>query len=136
MPPTTSRYMLEEWSACFGWQERLRREQAGAETARRAEMIRQTEALAREQALLMSTVGTGALTLVGQVLRTVVDPVTGALRQRVPVSALPGLMRAGAELSWTRPMRRPAAVSSMGCGQPWSGRGAPDRTTRNETSWP
>jgi hypothetical protein len=98
MPPTTSRYMLEEWSACFAWQERLRREQAAAEAARRAEMIRQTEALAREQALLMSTVGTGALTLVGLVLRTVVDPATGALRQRVPVRELPALMMAGAKL--------------------------------------
>src|SRR5919201_4204214 len=63
MPPTTSRHMLEEWSACFGWQERLRREQAETEAARRAEMIRQTEAQARQNAALMQQVGAGALAL-------------------------------------------------------------------------
>jgi hypothetical protein len=98
MPPTTSRYMLEEWSACFGWQERLRREQAEAEAARRGEMIRQTEAQVRQNAALMQQVGAGALALAAAMLNRIVDPKTGALRQHVAVRDLSQLMRVGAEL--------------------------------------
>jgi hypothetical protein len=56
MPPTTSKQMLEEWSACFGWVARAAVHDAEIDHARRAEQIRQTEQQVRETARLQQQV--------------------------------------------------------------------------------
>jgi hypothetical protein len=98
MPPTTSKQMLEEWSACFGWVARAAVHDAEIDHARRAEQIRQTEQQARENARLQQQVGAGALGVCALALSRLIDSDTGELVEMVPVRDLPQLMRSGAEL--------------------------------------
>jgi hypothetical protein len=98
MPPTTSRHMLEEWSACFGWVGRAALHDAELDHARREEQARQVQAQAAANVQLLQTVAQGSLSVAALALNTYVDARTGELRQPIPLRDLPQLMRAGAEL--------------------------------------
>ena len=98
MPPTTSKHMLEEWSACFGWVGRAALHDAELDHARRAEQIRQTEQQARENARLQQQVGAGALGVCALALSRLINSETGELVEMVPARDLLQLMRSGAEL--------------------------------------
>jgi hypothetical protein len=98
MPPTTSKQMLEEWSACFGWVGRVAAWEAEVDFACRQEQLRQTQEQARQNAALLQQVGAGSLSIAALTLNQYVDARTGELLQPIPLRDLPQLMRAGAEL--------------------------------------
>lgn len=80
MPPTTSKHMLEEWSACFGWVGRAALYDGELDDARRQEQLRQTQDQARENAQLMQSVGAGSLAVCSVALNRLVESQTGCPR--------------------------------------------------------
>jgi hypothetical protein len=107
--------MLAEWSAAFHWQARLLTWQAEQDYARKAEMIRQTEKQARQNAELMQNVGGGALSLCVLFINSLIDDKTGGLKAGVEMAPrdLPRIMQAGAELVQLA-TDRPTSIVQMG----------------------
>jgi hypothetical protein len=60
-PPTRSLQQLKEWSAAFAWQARCAVHDAEQDARRQAEMQRQIEARARQDAELLHSVGAARL---------------------------------------------------------------------------
>jgi hypothetical protein len=82
MPPTTSAYVLEDWSAQWCWQARIAIWESEQDQLRREEHKRLLEQQAKEDHALARAEGTRALSVVGVGLSALVNK-DGTLRREV-----------------------------------------------------
>lgn len=95
-PPTRHLTTLKVWSSRYEWQARVADDDACQDAIRRRAAEEATAKLAADNARRIMQMGESCLMLAATAIRSYVAP-DGSLKQQVPVTAIPGLVKAGVE---------------------------------------